>query len=150
MSEHIEVNDKEYELEGNPSLGTVREVQSMQMDIIRDYVSEERLKQMDSLEDEGALIDAIIEEGGYDSLQDVMWERSMLETIQTISLAADRPFGPSDFDDMRADQFKEAREDSEDALNGDASDFFNGLGIGLSLNSEKMEQRASQMRNNGT
>ena len=144
MTDTIEVGSEVYKLNGNPSLGTVRKVQSMQMDMITDYVGEDQLREMDSLEDEGEIIQAILDSGGYEAFQDVMWERSMLQPVQTISLAVDEPLSPSDFDDMGADDFKEAKESAEDVLGGDASDFFNSLGIGLSLNEEEMRQTASQ------
>jgi hypothetical protein len=144
MTETIEVDGEEYKLEGNPTLLTVRKVQSMQMDLIKSYVSDEELKNMDSLDDESAIIEAIVESGGMDALQDVMWERSLLDTAQTISLALDSVFSPSDFDTMHASDFKELRKKSEDALGGDASDFFNGLGIDTLLNEEGMRQRSTE------
>lgn len=144
MSDTIEVDGTEYKLEGNPSLGTVREVQSMQMNVIKEYVSDEELKEMDSLDDEGEIIEVILDSGGLSALQDVMWEKSMLETTQTISLAADYAFEPSSFDDMRANEFKDVREKAHDALGGSATDFFKGLGIGLSLTSDEMERRATK------
>lgn len=146
MTDTFEVDGEEYELEGNPSLRTVRDVQSMQMNVIKSYVSEEDLRNMDSLDDESEIIEAIVDSGGMEALQDVMWERSLLETAQTISLALDSVFDPSDFDTLRASEFKELREKSKEALDGDASDFFEDLGIG-SLLSEEMKERASEMRN---
>lgn len=143
MSETIEVDGEEYELEGNPSLRTVREVQSMQMNVIKSYVSEDDLRDMDSLDDEGEIIEAIIESGGMEALQDVMWERSLLETAQTISLALDSVFDPSDFDSMRANEFKQLRSKSEEALEGEASDFFNDLGINSLLSEEEMMDRTT-------
>lgn len=142
MSETIEVDGNEYDLSDNPSLRTVREVQSMQMGLIRDHLSEDDLKNMDSLEDESAIIDAILESGGTEALQDVMWERSMLETVQTISLAADEAFDSDDFDDMGAKDYQEYKEAAEDALGGDASNFFNRLGLGMSLNTNQMQAQA--------
>jgi hypothetical protein len=142
MSDTIEVDGDEYELSDNPSLRTVREVQSMQMGLIRDHLSEDDLKNMDSLEDESAIIDAILESGGTEALQDVMWERSMLETVQTISLAADEAFESSDFDDLGAKDYKEYKEKAEEVLGGDASDFFTGLGVNMSLNEAQMEAQA--------
>jgi hypothetical protein len=142
MSDTIEVDGDEYELTDNPSLRTVREVQSMQMGLIRDHLSEDDLKNMDSLEDESAIIDAILESGGTEALQDVMWERSMLETVQTISLAADETFDSDDFDDLGAKDYQEYKESAEDVLGGDASDFFNDLGIGTSIDPNQMQAQA--------
>lgn len=143
MTDTIEVDGEEYELEGNPSLRTVRKVQSMQMNVIKSYVSEDDLRNMDSLDDEGEIIDAIIESGGMEALQDVMWERSLLETAQTISLALDSVFDPADFDSMKANEFKTLRSKSQEVLDGDASDFFNDLGIGSLLSEEEMMDRTS-------
>jgi len=150
MTDTFEVDGEEYELEGNPSLRTVRKVQSMQMNVIKSYVSEDDLRDMDSLDDEGEIIEAILESGGMEALQDVMWERSLLETAQTISLALDSVFDPSDFDSMKANEFKELRSESEEALDGDADDFFNDLGIGSLLNEDQMQQRATEMTSRET
>lgn len=150
MSEKFELDGKEYEFTGNPSLGTVRKVQSMQMNVIRDYVSEKQLKEMDSLEDEGAIIEAILDSGGLDALQNVMWDRSMLEPAQTISLAVDEHIDPSKFDEMKANDFKEAKKSAEEVLDGTAEDFFNDLGIGLSMGSNEMKRRATKMAANET
>ena len=144
MAEKITVDGEEYELKGNPTLGTVRDIQGMQMDMIINYISEERLEDI-SLEDEGEIIKAILDENGYSGFRDVMWEKSMLEPIQTISLATDHPFDNSDFDDTPALDFEQIKEKSEDALNGTASDFFKRLGIGMSLTSSEMERRASKI-----
>ena len=125
MTETIDIDGEEYELSGNPSLRTVRKVQSMQMGLIQKHLSEEDLKNMESLEDESSIINAILESGGSEALQDVMWERSMLESVQTISLAIDEPLESSEFDDISAGRFKEIKELAEEVLDGTATDFFN-------------------------
>jgi len=139
MSKKIEVDGTEYELTDNPSLRTVREVQAMQMGLIRNHLSEDDLKDMESLEDESAIIDAILESGGTEALQDVMWERSMLENIQTISLAADSVFASEDFDDMGAKDYEEIKDKCEDVLGGDASTFFTSLGVNTSIDPNQMQ-----------
>ncbi len=144
MTERYEIDGTDYELNGNPSLGTVREVQKMQLALIRDYIDEDNLTQMESLSDE-QVVQAIMDSGGFEAFQEVMWERSLLDPIQTISLAADDVFDSDDFEDMPANDFKEIRESAEEALGGDSSDFFEGLGIGLSLSDRQMEQ-ARQMQ----
>jgi hypothetical protein len=146
MNDTFELNGEEYEMNGNPSLRTVRKVQGMQMDMIRKHVSEEQIREMDSVDDESEIIGAIMDSGGMDALQDTMWEKSMLEPIQTISLASDEKFGSDDFDDYPALEFKDLQERAEEALGGSASDFFDLLGIGLSLNEEEMERRASKVQ----
>lgn len=140
MTETFELDGTEYELTGNPTLGTVREVQGMQTDLLLEYLSEEKLRNMGSLDDEGQIVQAIIDEGGVEAFEEVQWRRSLLESRQTISLAADTAFDSDEFEEMAADTFREVREDAEDALGGDAEDFFNGLGIGTSLSAEQMNQ----------
>lgn len=145
MTETIEIGDDEYELNGNPSLRTVRHVQNMQMDMIMNHVEEKDLREMDSIENESEIIDAIMESGGYSALQDVMWERSMLEPAQTLSLACDEVLDIEDIEQLSANRFKEVRKAAEEELNGDASDFFEELGIGSFLNEQEMEQKAQAM-----
>ena len=118
----------------------------MQMDILLEYLDEDDLQSIDSLEDEGELVKAIIENEGYSAFQDVMWKNSMMLPVQTISLASDKAFDTDDFDDLGAQDFKTVISDAEDALGGDANDFFNDLGIGMSLTSEQMEQKAQEVR----
>lgn len=146
MSEKFELDDEEYEMNGNPSLRTVRHVQDMQMNMIMDHVSEEELRGMESMEDEQAIIQAIMDSGGYQALQDVMWERSMLEPVQTISLACDEVLDLDDMEELPALEFEEIKQDAEEVLDGNASDFFERLGIGSFLNENQMEQRAAEMQ----
>jgi len=142
MSETVTVSGEEYELDDNPSLGTVREVQSMQMDILLEYVNEDDLKGLDSLEDEGEIIRLIIENEGYDAFDEVMWRNSTLLPMQTISLACDDVFDSETFDDMGAQDFKEIKEKCEEALDGDANDFFSDLGIVTSMTDQQMQRQA--------
>jgi len=143
MTDTIEIDGEAYKLTDDPSLRTVRKVQAMQMNMIREYVGEEQLREMDSLEDEGEIVQAILDSGGYEAFQDVMWERSLLEPIQTISLAVDESLDVDSVEDMGAKEFEDAKDKAEEALGGTADDFFKRLGIGMSLASE-MEQRAEQ------
>jgi len=142
MSDSFELDGKEYELSGNPSLRTVRHVQNMQMDMILKYVEEEDLRDMDSIEDESAIIQAILDSGGTKALQDVMWERSLLSTVQTISLACDEVIDTDDIEELPALEFKQVKENAEKALGDvDATGFFNELGIGMSLSEEEMKKQ---------
>ncbi len=142
MSDSFELDGKEYELSGNPSLRTVRHVQNMQMDMILKYVEEEDLRDMDSIEDESAIIQAILDSGGTKALQDVMWERSLLSTVQTISLACDEVIDTDDIEELPALEFKEVKENAEKSLGDvDATGFFNELGIGMSLSEEEMKKQ---------
>lgn len=139
MSESFELDGKEYSLDGNPKLKTVRAVQTMQNQLLLNYVDEKRLREMDSLDDEGEIIDAIIETGGMDALGEVKWERSMLEPVQTISLAADEVFSTDDFDEMPALKFEEVQVDAKDAIGGSVNDFFSRLNVGTSLTDAELE-----------
>ncbi len=142
MTDSFELNGKEYKLTGNPTLGTVRHIQNMQMKMILKYVDEEDLREMDSIEDESQIIQAILDSGGAEALQDVMWERSLLSTVQTISLACDEVIDMDDIEDLPALEFKHLKEKSEKALGGvDATGFFNELGIGMSLSEEEMKKQ---------
>lgn len=147
MSDYtIEVGDDAYKMNGNPSLRTVRVVQSMQNKMLRDHIAEERLMEMDSLSEED-IVQAILDSGGYDAFEQVMWEKSLMEPVQTISLACDNGFEVDDFDDIGAQDFKEYKENAEEVLDGDVNDFFDGLGIGLSLSEEEMK-RVQSMQDN--
>lgn len=149
MSNTIEVNGTEYEVDDNPSLRTVRNVQSMQTNLLREYLDEKDLRDMDSLEDESAIVQNIIDKKGFDAFQEVMWKNSMLVPAQTISLACDEVFDPDTFDDMGSKDFSEARESAEEVLGGDANDFFESLGIGTFLTNQEMQQQA-QAAQSGT
>jgi hypothetical protein len=140
MTDSFEIGDEKYDITGNPTLGTVRKVQSMQTDLLLEYLDEDKLRNMESLEDESEIVKAIIDEGGVEAFEEVQWRRSLLETRQTISLAADHAFDSDDFERMPADTFREVREKSEQALGGNAEDFFAELGIGTSLSAEEMKQ----------
>lgn len=140
MPESFDLGSEKYELNGNPTLGTVRKVQSMQTDLLLDYLDEEQLRDMESLEDESEIVQAIIDEGGVEAFEEVQWKRSMLEPVQTISLAADHTFDTDDFQNMPALTFEEVRDDAEEELGGDVHDFFERLGIGTSLSAEEMDQ----------
>lgn len=140
MTKSFELGGEKYTINGNPTLGTVREVQGMQTDLLLDYLDEEDLRSLGTLEDEGEIVEAIIDKGGIEAFEEVQWKRSMLETRQTISLACDNVFDSDDFEKMTADSFKEVKEDAEEELGGDANDFFKELGIGMSLSAEEMNQ----------
>jgi hypothetical protein len=146
MTDTVEIRGETYNLSDNPSLRTVRRVQSMQMDILLDYLSEDDLREMDSLEDEGQLVQAIIDNEGYEAFQDVMWENSMMVPVQTISLACDQGFDASTFEDMGAKDFKKIRSEAMEALGGDANDFFKELGIGTFMTSKEMQEKAEKVR----
>jgi hypothetical protein len=144
MAYTFELDDgEEYKFEGNPTLRTVRKVQSMQTNLLLDYIDEEDLRSMDNLEDESAIVDAIIDNGGMEAFEEVQWRRSMLDARQAISLAADEVFDSETFDKMSAEDFMEVRERAEESLGGGAQDFFAELGVGMSLSAEEMDRMQS-------
>lgn len=140
MPENFELSGEKYTLDGNPTLGTVRKVQSMQTDLLLEYLDESDLRNMQSLEDEGEIVQKIIDNGGIEAFEELQWRRNMLEVRQTISLAADNPFDSDSFENMTSNKFRQVREDAEEALGGDVNDFFDGLGIGTSLSAEEMKK----------
>jgi hypothetical protein len=139
MTESFELGNEKYKLEGNPTLGTVRKVQSMQTDLLLDYLDEDDIRSMDSIEDEGEIVQKIIDKSGLDAFEELQWKRSMLENVQTVSLAADHCFDSDDFENMPAKDYKTLMSDAEDALGGSATDFFEELGIGMSFSAEEMD-----------
>jgi len=146
MADTVEIDGNDYLLSDNPSLGTVREVQSMQMDILLEYIDEKDLREMDTLEDEGELIRLIIENEGYEAFDEVMWRSSTMVPMQTISLACDEKFDTSVFDEMGAQDFKEIKNQAEEALGGDANDFFSTLGINTSMTAQGMQNKAQEVK----
>lgn len=142
----IEIDGEEYLMKGNPTLRTVRVVQNMQNKMLRDHIDESKLAQMEDMGEE-EIVSAILDSGGYDAFEDVMWEKSLLSPVQTISLAADHAFDTDDFEEVPALQFKEMREKAEEALGGDVDDFFKDLGIGMSLSEDEMKRLQAQQSN---
>jgi len=65
--------------------------------------------EMESLSEED-IVQAILDSGGYDAFEQVMWEKSLMEPVQTISLACDHGFDVGEFDDVGANEFKEYKE----------------------------------------
>lgn len=149
MTETIEISGEEHELAGKPSMGTVKYVQELQIDILQDYLSDEQILEMDSMQNEDVM-GAILEgDDGIQNLKDMMWENNILETAQTIILATDYHFDLSEFEEMPALQFKEAKERAEKALGSEsepqtAADFMDDLGIGISSRVKEIQQEAEQ------
>lgn len=149
MPETITLNGDEYELEGKPSMGTVKYVQELQIDILQDYISDEQILEMDSMQND-EVMGAILEgEDGIENLKDMMWENNILETAQTIILATDHHFSLSEFEELGAMEFKEAKEESEVALGSEsdpqtAADFMEDLGIGISSRVKEIQKEAEQ------
>lgn len=138
-----EINGTEYEFDDNPSMGTVKEVQQMQMGLLMKYLDRDDLEEMDSF-DESEFLELIVEREGMQAVNDMIWSKSILTAAQTISLATDEIFDVEDLDDMGAKDFRELLDASEEALGGDADDFFEELKIGTSLNRNQVQNLQSR------
>jgi hypothetical protein len=144
MTQTIEINGEKYETTDNPKLGTVRDVQSKQMSMIQNYIPEDKVGEVD-LADDSEIVNVVVNEHGMDAFSEMMWEKETLETVQTISLACDECFDVEDLEEMGAQDFQNYYETAKAVLDGDASDFFERLGIGSSLKEEEMRRRAQEM-----
>lgn len=140
--ERVEVDGTVYEVTGDPSMRTVKYVREMEIEMMRQYIDDDTILQMDSADDE-EIMSGILDDADIDDFKGMMWERSLQEPVQTISLATDRRFTTSDFDDISALGFKRLKEACEKALNGTASDFMEELGIGIS-SPEKAQMEMAQ------
>lgn len=145
----IEVDGEEYTLDGNPSMGTVKYVQELQIGILQDYLEDENIMQMESMDDND-LMETILEaEGGVQNLKDMMWDNQILTTAQTIILATDHKFDLDEFEEMSALDFRDLKEASEVALGSEkepqtAEDFMDSLGLGMSSRLSEIQERAEQ------
>lgn len=136
-------------MEGKPSMGTVKYVQELQIGILQDYISDEKILEMDSMENEDVM-GAILEgDDGIENLKNMMWENNILETAQTIILATDHKFALEEFERLGAMEFKEAKERAEVALGSEsdpqsAPDFMDDLGIGISSRVKEIQRQAEE------
>lgn len=146
----ITLNDEEYTLEGEPSMGVVKYVQQLQIEILRDHISDEQIAKMDSLGEEDMMDEIISGEGGIESLESMMWQNNLLRSAQTIILATNHKFDLSEFDEMAAMEFKKALDESKKALGTednpqDAQDFMQDLGVGISSQVSQVQRQAQMM-----
>lgn len=143
MPSTIEVDGEEYEISDNPSMGTVKEVQQMQMGLLMRHLEEDDLRDMDSFS-ESEFLGKVIDKRGMDAVGEMIWGRSILTAAQTISLATDEVFDIDDLEDMGARDFQELLNAAEEALGGDADDFFEELNVGTSLSRNEVQNLESQ------
>lgn len=136
----VEINGTEYTFTDDPSLGTVKQVQQMQIELMRDVLSEDMLEGADEDVEEEEIMSSILDEGGFEKMQEMMWSRGILVPAQTISLATDQAWSFEEIEGLRSREFIELRNTAEEILGGDAEDFFEELGIATSL----MENEANQ------
>jgi len=145
----IEVNGEEFELAGDPSMGTVKYVQELQISILQDHLTNDQIASMDSMGEE-AMMEAIVgNEDGVEDLKDMMWKNNLLETAQTIILATDHKFTLEEFDDMGARNFLSLKQESEVSLGSEeepmsAQDFMEQLGVGISSRLKRVQERAEE------
>ena len=139
MGYTFEVDGEEYEVTGNPQLGTVRWVQPLDMRLMTEHLDEEALQKAEELDDDEWL-EQILGDADIEVMMDLMWARSVQEPLATICLASNAQIDPDDFDKMYAEDFRDALEESKDALGGDAYDFIEGLGIDISSQMNKIQE----------
>lgn len=132
MPSTVEVDGEEYDLTDNPSMGTVKEVQQMQMGLLMRNLDEDELRDMESFS-ESEFLGKIIDKQGMDAVGEMVWGRSILSAAQTISLATDEVFDIDEIESMGSRDFQKLLNAAEEELGGDADDFFNELNVGTSL-----------------
>lgn len=141
MPSTVEVNGEDYELDDNPSMGTVKEVQNMQMSLLMDHLEEDDLRDMESFS-ESEFLGKVIDKKGMQAVNDMIWGRSILSAAQTISLATDEVFDIDEVEDMGAKDFRKLLDSAEEELGGDADDFFSELNVGTSLTENEVQASA--------
>ena len=139
MVRTIQVDGREFRVSGNPDMGTVKYVQQMEIEMMRQYLDDQTLLEMDQVEDD-ELMSQLLEDADIDDFKQMMWDRSVQEPIQTICLATNEKLETADTDEMKALDFKKLLEASREALNGSASDFMDELGIDISSKVNQMEE----------
>lgn len=144
----VNIDGEEWKLDDNPLMGTVRYVQQMQMEMLQDNISEDKMKSLvEGSEDdeipEDELMQAMIEDKGMSGIADIMWDQSLIGDIQLICLASDRKLTSKKVDDMPSRDFMELKSKSRKILGGSAEDFLKELGIDTSsmLNEQEMEDQ---------
>lgn len=132
------IGDEEVEIDGEPSMRTVKYVQEMEIQMMREYIDDDVLLQMEGATNEEFMED-IFEDADIDDLTDMMWSRSAQEPLQTICLATDRKFTMDDIMSMGAKEFRDLLDTCREELGGDAPDFIESLGIGIDSQEKMME-----------
>lgn len=143
----VQASGREYEVTGNPTMGTVQYVQEMEIEMMREHLGDEVILKMDQA-DEDELMADLLEEADVEDFKSMMWERSLMDPLQTICLATDEKLEPEEVEDMRALEFQELLEESEEALGGDAAHFTEKLGINLSSKVNEIQNQMSDSQTN--
>lgn len=143
----VTAGDREYQVAGNPSMRTVKHVQRMEIELMRDYIDDDKLLELEEA-DEDNIMEDVLEDADLDDLQELLWERSTQEAVKTICLGSDEQVTLEEVMDMDAIDFRDLREACEDELGGNATDFIRELGI--DIGSQERIAQAVQEGSNGT
>lgn len=135
----VEVDDTEYSVNGNPSMGIVRYTQEMEIEMMRKYLDDDVLLKM---EGEDADMTDVLEDADMDDFKGMMWERSVMAPVKTICLGTDKKWTIDEIDDLKAMSFKSLKEACEEELGGDAEDFLKELDIDISSQVSEMQEQA--------
>ncbi|MFB6236938.1 MAG: hypothetical protein ABEH81_01070 [Halopenitus sp.] len=136
----LEIGGRTYRVTGDPDMRIVKHVQEMEIEMMREYLDDETILQIDSAE-EDELTNDLLGDADIEDFKSMLWERSVQQPLQTICLATNEMVTMDDVDSMKAMEFKELKEVSEEELGGSASDFIEELGIGISSQMSEMENQ---------
>lgn len=150
----VEVDGEEWGLDGDPSMGTVKYVRSLEMEMFRDKLTDEQVTDLAEGSggeiDESDMMKQFLEDEGMDGMMEMMWDNDILPVLQTICLASDKKLTTDQVDNMSSRTFQELKEAAEEALGGDADDFFNQLGLASSFQqNETLQETVQEMNQSG-
>lgn len=141
MAKTLTAGGKEFVVTGNPDMGTVKYVQEMEIEMMRSYLDDETILKLDQAQEDEIMSD-ILEDADIEDFKQMMWERSVQEPLQTVCLATNERLTSEDMNGMKANDWMELLQDSEELLGGSASDFMAKLGIDISSTVNEMEEQA--------
>lgn len=144
----IEVGGEEYTVRGNPDMRTVKHVQSMEIEMMREFISDDELLKMEEA-DSDDVMDDVLEDADVEDLMEMLWKRSTQKPLQTICLGTNSQLTSDDLMGMRAKEFGELRDASEEALGGTAPDFIRGLNIDIG-STEKIAEAVQEEQNSSS
>lgn len=144
----VNANGREFRVTGNPDMGTVRYVQEMEIEMMRQYIDDDVLMEMEDGTGQDAASN-VLEGADVDDLKSLMWERSAQQPLQTICLATNEKLTIDDIEEMKSLQYLELKQASEDALGGTAEDFIDKLGIGISSQVKEIQEQMNEGGSNG-
>lgn len=143
----IEAGGREFTVSGDPTMGTVKHVQQLEMSFLQEHLDDADIMKLQELDSDEEAFDKIFEQVGVDEFLEINWDQALQEPLQTICLATDEKLTGHDIEKMKALEYKKLLDESRDALDGGAADFMKGLQIGISSQmkeaQEMMEERQS-------